>query len=1287
VSASSRPARRVGRLVLRAGAALIICLGILLLSLRLAMPLISGQGAALERWLGSRLGDQVRIGSVRGYWRGWTPELVLEAIRLRPKAPGSKAASSVRLSRVRLTLDPLASLRALAPRIAAITLTGVAIAVERDASGALRLRGLGSDGRAGTHAALPAALTGSTRLRLEHTALIWIDHRTRRPPLVLTDGTLDLITDGPRHRLSATLKLPRQYGGKVTLRARIEGNPTDSDWSGDVYLDAPEVRLVAGQVAGYPESARFGDSTIGFKIWSHWRAGRLVRATGEYVVPKLEWTAAPGNTVAITSPAGAFAWSRNDAGWQLVAGLDKRVSGAVLALSGGTDGSRMRLRGRLRGVALGDLVTAAQGFQEVPEIWSSMLARLGPQGILSDLDFGLSPGPRWRDDLRAVAHVHAVSARSEQPDVRLSGVDARIESDGSRMVARIDSGEIESTLGGLLSRAHTFKNLSGRIVGSWRSGDRHIGFHDVKLTLDGNALRARAALRWAPNGVGPAVTALLAMNGGAIDSLAPYVPTRGLHAGLARWLRTAAKGIRIADAALLLRTDDLRLPSFVKGDTTIDLHARLAVKRLNYTRGWPPLRGLASSIDLRDLRIRAQVDRGTVAGARIVGAKVAINDMTRKPAIVSLRGSVEGDSRQGVRFLTESPLASNFSYVIDELKPRGPTAVKLELSVPLKKGARARAEGSIRVTGNEVAIPGFLRGLSAVTAKIDFDGNSFRTRGASARYLGRTIVLDAEKAAGGSGATRLELAGSADRDYLVRHLRNAGLLAGLDAGISPLLARLRGEGTWRALITLPARGRPGGSEAPRLRFTSELNGVDLDLPQPFTKRSAERRRLVVENRFLADGVRILKLRFGDAAAILRLVPGTDGHRVERGRIRFGAGRVSLPDKPGVVLEGRLEHLVLSEWRRFLSGGDNKASEAARSVRAADLQVADLDLLGHRFAATRVRATQTTGAWKVRVDARDIAGRITIPTDLERSPLRIDLDQLTLAKPEETEKSDRRTRAPVGIDPRKVPAIDFTTRKLVYAGRDLGAARLLAARDPNGLRLERIYLAAPGLEVEGRGLWTIKDRRRQSRVKLSVHTEDLGRLMAKLGYDDTGARGGTADFRIDGRWPGAPADLSLERGSGSVTIHATKGRLVGVRRGTSGRLFGLLSLAALPRRLLLDFNDLFEDGLRYDRLEGKFGIDGGNAYTSGLTIDGPIARIDISGRTGLIDHDYDEIVTVTPKLSKSLPFAPVWLAEKLLRKKVFDRSFAYQYTVTGAWDDPIVAPVADEPREPVAEQER
>ena len=108
--------------------------------------------------------------------------------------------------------------------------------------------------------------------------------------------------------------------------------------------------------------------------------------------------------------------------------------------------------------------------------------------------------------------------------------------------------------------------------------------------------------------------------------------------------------------------------------------------------------------------------------------------------------------------------------------------------------------------------------------------------------------------------------------------------------------------------------------------------------------------------------------------------------------------------------------------------------------------------------------------------------------------------------------------------------------------------------------------------------------------------------------------------------------------GRGRVQSGAGRILAVDAGPGARLFGLLNLRSLPQILSLDFGGFLDEGLGYDRISGTFTLDDGNAYTNNLRLATQTADINVAGRTGLVQEDYDQLVNVTPRLSDSLPVA-------------------------------------------------
>jgi uncharacterized protein YhdP len=269
----------------------------------------------------------------------------------------------------------------------------------------------------------------------------------------------------------------------------------------------------------------------------------------------------------------------------------------------------------------------------------------------------------------------------------------------------------------------------------------------------------------------------------------------------------------------------------------------------------------------------------------------------------------------------------------------------------------------------------------------------------------------------------------------------------------------------------------------------------------------------------------------------------------------------------------------------------------------------------------------------------------------------------------------------------MPAVEASCEDLRFDGRQLGAVVLSAGPTPGGLAVRTLRLRGSDLEAEATGDWTGSGEGQSSRLDAELKSQDLGKFLSTLGFNESGLEGGQVRMHVQARWGGSPVAFSLAGARGQVALKVRDGAIADVSPG-AGRIFGLLSVQALPRRLTLDFRDLFGKGFRYQRIDGTFRVEDGNAYTEDLVVEGDAARIDIRGRVGLAAEDYDQRVTVTPRVSTTLPIAgalaggPIGAVAGFVAGQVFkdqiDRAAQFQYTVKGPWSDPVVERVGATP---------
>jgi uncharacterized protein YhdP len=208
----------------------------------------------------------------------------------------------------------------------------------------------------------------------------------------------------------------------------------------------------------------------------------------------------------------------------------------------------------------------------------------------------------------------------------------------------------------------------------------------------------------------------------------------------------------------------------------------------------------------------------------------------------------------------------------------------------------------------------------------------------------------------------------------------------------------------------------------------------------------------------------------------------------------------------------------------------------------------------------------------------------------------------------------------------------------------------------------------------------------TRFAVGINSTNVGQMLTKLGVQPF-VEAETAEITASVFWPGPPSGAWLDHINGDLALRAEKGSLVDVEPGGAGRFAGMLSIAALPRRLALDFRDVFNRGLVFDDITADFVIVDGNAFTDNLKLTGPVAEVGIIGRTGLRDRDYHQQAVVTAEPSKVLPTVgallggPQVAAALLIFTRIFKKPLLgigrVSYCVTGSWSEPKVERLTDE----------
>jgi uncharacterized protein YhdP len=271
---------------------------------------------------------------------------------------------------------------------------------------------------------------------------------------------------------------------------------------------------------------------------------------------------------------------------------------------------------------------------------------------------------------------------------------------------------------------------------------------------------------------------------------------------------------------------------------------------------------------------------------------------------------------------------------------------------------------------------------------------------------------------------------------------------------------------------------------------------------------------------------------------------------------------------------------------------------------------------------------------------------------------------------------------VETDPADLPALHLYARSFRYAGIELGETRIEAYPNADGFHFEKVDAESDRLTVQASGDWSLEDGQHRSDFRINMSSESLGEFLESLDISSS-MQGGQTVVQFSAWWPGSPAAFALSRLNGEVEFSVLQGNIADASPGT-GRLLGLLSVQSIPKRLSLDFRDVFDTGFSFDEANGSFTMENGQATTDDVLMKSSAAQISITGSTDLVEQQYNQVLTVRPGLGNTLPVigaiagGPIGVAaglalQGLLHQQLGDAT-QVQYTITGSWAEPVFEPV-------------
>ncbi|HEY3433865.1 MAG TPA: YhdP family protein [Rhodocyclaceae bacterium] len=1242
------------------------------------LPQIENYRGDLETILSQSIHLPVKVAKLEADWQGLRPRLTLTGLEVRDKE-----------GRPALTFDEVqavlgwTSLLALEPKLHRLEIQAPNLSIRRDESGHLFVAGL----EINTQSNEPGAadwLLRQHQVVVRNAAITWTDEQRKAPPLALTQLNFNLVNSGSHHRFGLTALPPKGMADRFDLRGDFRGRDLaqPADWAGQVYVELDYADLAIWRTwVDYPVELPRGSG--GVRLWLDVANAKPVAATADLSLkdvavrlasnlPMLELNKLQGRLQAKQLDDGFDVGSSN---LTLTTADDIRIEDLDLHLRW------QPLEGEFSANHL-DLERLARlaGHLPLPNVVRERLLQHDPKGRFQDLRLSWNGREKPFEHYRAVGKFADLSWIGEGDVPGASGISGSI--DGNEKGGRFDIAAKNAALDLPAVFAESRIPLDKLDVQArWkRSGSDYDVYLDRTAFRNADAEGTASGSFRSKAGQGPVIDLEAMLSRGEGSAVWKYMP-KVVNADVSTWLKNGILSGHAENVSLKLKGDLSRFP-FTDGSGIFRIQGRIFDGVLNYAPSWPKIDGIQGELLFDKVRMLITAKSGNLMGAALGPVTAELPDLMVTDEIMLIHGKAKGDTGSFLKFLEASPVGNHIDHATQDMTATGNGELDLKLTIPLKHVDDTKVAGTYRFDGNHLLVEPGVPAFDDVRGKLDFTENGLTAKDIKARSLGGAMSLEVKTQ--GEGLVAVDARGDATGAALRQYIPTSPI-----ASLAPLFDHVSGTTHWEGTVRVKKRN-------PEIRISSDLRGISVSLPEPFNKAATESRPFVFERKLpdarlvptrgkavTANNRDLLEVTLGRVLRVQLLRNSENGNSVvERGFIGINAAP-RLPDR-GTILVANGAKVDADFWRHLFSSKANGTSKNADNdsgigLNQLDIKADEVLVAGRSVHDLRVQGNLRNDHWLAEVRSREVSGRFDwLGTGKGKLSGRI--SQFTL--PETVTSASTATSTSSANDNAvdELPALDLTFDRFVWGSKDFGQLKL-AADNHGGYWNANFNVQNDDATLTGEGRWKPSAEAADTFIDFKLTAKSIEKLLGRVGYVNAVKRGnGSLEGKLS--WNGPPHVVDYPSLSGSVKFVAKDGQFNKLEPGV-GRLLGIVSLQSLPRRITLDFRDIFSEGFAFDNIEGTAEVKKGILDTQDLEIKGPAALVAMKGTVDLSKETQNLRVRVQPTLGETVTTglvlahpavgAAYWVANKLFGRPL-DQMFAFEYAVTGAWADPKVEKV-------------
>ncbi|NQY48252.1 MAG: TIGR02099 family protein [Colwellia sp.] len=764
-----------------------------------------------------------------------------------------------------------------------------------------------------------------------------------------------------------------------------------------------------------------------------------------------------------------------------------------------------------------------------------------------------------------------------------------------------------------------------------------------------------------------------------------YLPLPIMSDNLVGYLNSAVVSGRVENAQILINGPISRFP-FSDGSGIFVVDAELSKAEFKFVENWPAITDFVANLNFTNNSMLITGRAGKLTGLDVTGVRAGIADLAHGQ-ILTVDAEIKPTEPRFIGdLMNQSPFKDSVGSVLEQLKVTGEVSGEFHLNLPLNDNEQALASGIIYFDNNKASLQTPQMNFTEVKGQLSFSNDKISTKNLTLVWQGLPIALD--------------ISGMDKTDYYDTDI-NLSALWQEEQWLAYVPQRLRrytqGELPWQGDLSLHQHHQGGFSY--NANFYSDLNKTQLLLPPPYDRSEKQENHLSVQINGQMEQSKVV-LNYGDKMQFSGLLDH-DTTAFTRANLMLGQGTMALASD-GFHITTKLEQADFSLWQPLISDifdSINQPTISTSITATTELEdtipflakpkrirgsIGQLQILGQQLNNVSFNLLDKPEWWLLQLNANEIRSQIKIYPDWLAQGLDINAEflKLTPAKKAVAEielplLNKQPDKAENDIIFANIPPIKFHCDSCAMGSVDLGEVDVNIKRvDQQTIEFTNLTAKRGATKLNLTGSWLHNEQESITSLAGNLSVADIETELKAAGYEsiikDSGAK-----INVNLNWAGGLHDFDVSQLNGTINGRLDDGYLADV--SDKAKIFSVLSLQSLVRKLTLDFRDIFSDGMFYSNITGDYQLSQGLLTTNNTEMKGTAGDLFMTGHTNLVTGELAYDMSYKPNLTSSLPVL-AWIAtslnpvtflagvaiDQVVRSQVISE---FKFELTGTVDNP------------------